>query len=144
MIMNGLCQTSALNSVSVNQQTLVANGLINFDTNTVINGCAIQHVAGSNTVLLKPAGLYKVDFNTDITATAAGPLTIQLLANGVEVPGAVANITAVLDTVYHVAFSTIIKVLRTCPLVVENSVSLQIRVSAAATASNSNISVHKL
>lgn len=141
---NCIFQKSALETTSIAAQTVAANGLIDFTTNNVLTGCSIQHAAGSNAVSVLCHGLYQVAFNVDVLPTAAGPITVQLLNNGVAVPGAEATITGAESTTAHVAFSALLKVLKSCPCVIDNTASLQVQVSAAATISNANLSVTKL
>lgn len=137
-------QKSALNAVSVPAQTLAADGYVDFDTNRLLTGCSVQHAAGSNTVNIISHGLYAVSVNADITPTAADPITLQLLNNGETVPGAEATITGVAGDTAHVSFTTLIRVLKSCPCVIENNASLQVQLTAAGSVANANIAVVKL
>ena len=142
--MNCAYQKSALNAVSVPAQTLAADGYVDFDTNRLLTGCSVQHAAGSNTVNIISHGLYAVSVNADITPTAADPITLQLLNNGETVPGAEATITGVAGDTAHVAFTTLIRVLKSCPCVIDNRASLQVQLTEAGTISNANIVAVKL
>lgn len=141
---NCVYQKSALDTTAIAAQTVAASGLIDFTTNNLLTGCSIQHPAGGNAVSVLCHGLYQVAFNVDILPAAAGPITVQLLNNGAAVPGAEATITGAEATTAHVAFSALLKVLKSCPCVIDNTASLQVQVSAAATVSNANLSVVKL
>lgn len=142
--MNCVYQKSALDAVTVPSQTLAADGYVDFETNRVCTGCSVQHVAGSNTVNLINHGLYAVSVNADIVPTAADPITLQLLNNGTVVPGAEATITGVAGDTAHVAFTTLIRVLKSCPCVIDNRANLQVQLTAAGTVTNANIVAVKL
>lgn len=141
---NCLFQKSALETTVTADQAVVANGLIEFDTNNVLTGCSIQHAAGSNTVAIICHGLYQVAANVDIDPSAAGDITVQLLNNGVVVPGAEATITGAAADTYSVAFSALLKVLKSCPCVIDNTANLQVQITGAATVKNANLLVVKL
>ena len=98
--MVSMYEKSALTAVNTTDQAVVADGLLTFATNSVLNGCSIEHVAGSNAVRLLKRGLYQVSVNVDLTPTAAGDIAIQLLNNGVVVPGALATITGAAGDTY--------------------------------------------
>lgn len=142
--MNCVYQKSALDAVSVPAQTLADDGYVNFDTNRLQTGCSIQHVAGSNTINLINHGLYMVSVNADVVPAAAEPITLQLLNNGEVVPGAEATITGVAADSAHVAFTTLIRVLKSCPCVIDNRAILQVQLTEAGTISNANIVAVKL
>lgn len=142
--MNCVYQKSALDAVTVPAQTLAVDGYVNFETNRLQTGCSIQHVAGSNTVNLINHGLYMVSVNADVVPAAAEPITLQLLNNGEVVPGAEATITGVAADSAHVAFTTLIRVLKSCPCVIDNRASLQVQLTEAGTISNANIVAVKL
>lgn len=142
--MDCVYQKSALNAVSVPEQVLTADAYVDFETNRICTGCSVQHVAGSNTVNLINHGLYLVSVNADIVPTAADPITLQLLNNGTVVPGAEATITGVAGDTAHVAFTALIRVLKSCPCVIDNRASLQVQLTAAGTVTNANIVAVKL
>lgn len=142
--MNCVYQKSALDAVTVPSQTLAAGGYVDFESNRLQTGCSVQHVAGSNTVNLINHGLYFVSVNADIVPATAEPITLQLLNNGETVPGAEATITGVAADSAHIAFTTLIRVLKSCPCVIDNRASLQVQITEAANISNANIVVVKL
>lgn len=142
--MNCAYQKSALDAVTVPSQTLTADGYVDFESNRLQTGCSVQHVAGSNTVNLINHGLYLVSVNADIVPATAEPITLQLLNNGETVPGAEATITGVAADSAHIAFTTLIRVLKSCPCVIDNRASLQVQITEAANISNANIVVVKL
>ena len=142
--MNCVYQKSALDAVTVPSQTLTADGYVDFESNRLQTGCSVQHVAGSNTVNLINHGLYLVSVNADIVPATAEPITLQLLNNGETVPGAEATITGVAADSAHVAFTTLVRVLKSCPCVIDNRASLQVQITEAANVSNANIVAVKL
>ena len=142
--MNCVYQKSALDAVTVPSQTLTADGYVDFESNRLQTGCSVQHVAGSNTVNLINHGLYLVSVNADIVPATAEPITLQLLNNGETVAGAEATITGVAADSAHIAFTTLIRVLKSCPCVIDNRASLQVQITEAANISNANIVVVKL
>lgn len=142
--MNCVYQKSALDAVTVPSQTLTADGYVDFESNRLQTGCSVQHVAGSNTVNLINHGLYLVSVNADIVPATAEPITLQLLNNSETVPGAEATITGVAADSAHIAFTTLIRVLKSCPCVIDNRASLQVQITEAANISNANIVVVKL
>lgn len=133
---------SALEAVNTTAQTVVADGLLTFETNTVLSGCSITHIAGSNTVKLGKRGLYMVAVNVDLSPTAAGDIAIQLLNNGVAVPGALATVTGAAGDTYSLALTALVRVLPSC-CVIDNTSNLQVQVTAAGTVTNANIVVVK-
>lgn len=133
---------SALTAVNTTTQTVVADGLLTYDTNTVLSGCSITHTAGSNTVKLGKRGLYLVSVNVDLSPTAAGDIAIQLLNNGVVVLGALATVTGAAGDTYSLAFTTLVRVLPSC-CAIDNTSNLQVQVTAAGTVTNANIVVVK-
>ena len=134
---------SALEAVTTTNQVLVADGLLNFATNTILTGCSIAHVAGSNAIRLLKRGLYQVSVNVDVAPTAAGAIAIQLLNNGVAVPGALATVTGVVATTNNLAFTALVQILPSC-CAIDNTGSLQVQITAAGTVSNANIVVVRM
>lgn len=135
-------EKSALDSVTVAAQAVVADGYLDFATNSILDGCSISHVAGSNTVSLLKRGLYQVSVNADIEPTAAGDIAVQLVRNGVAIPGSIATVTGAAATTYNVAFTALVKVLPSC-CVIDNTANLQVQVTAAGTVTNAHIVVVK-
>ena len=135
-------QKSALTTVVTAAQTVAANGFVNFPTNNLLTGVAIGHVAGAAAVNLL-RGLYLVTLNADVTPTAAGDIGLQLVRNGVVVPGAEATVTGATGDTYNIGFVTLIRVLPSC-CVINNNAALQVQATAAGTISNASLSVVRL
>lgn len=88
-------------------QTVAANGFVGFPTNNLLTGVSIKHTAGSTSVNLIQ-GLYLVTLNADITPTAAGDIGLNLLRNGVAVPGAEATVTGATGDTYNISSYNIV------------------------------------
>ena len=74
-------------------------------------GCAIQN--GTNSVILKKPGYYKVSGTVTLTAATAGDVTLEVRKNNVAVPGITATETVITaDTEIHtISLDGIIRVL---------------------------------
>lgn len=133
------------NSTNITGLTVPAN--IPFNNIAVQNGncvCGDNFTAGSTNVSLNQPGTYRVTFNANITGTAAGVVTFQLLNNNVAVPGALASVTTAVGSVYNAGFSTIVKVNRSCACQ-NNIANLQVQLqTTTATLSNANITVQRI
>ena len=136
---------ATLNTINTESQTILANGFLTFATNEVRSGCGceIVHTAGSNTIELRGAGIYLVTVNADIAPTGAGLITMQLIRNNLVVSGAEASVTGTAAGVENLSFTTLIKVLRSCP-VIENQANLQVQLTAPATVSNVSMTIVKV
>ena len=78
-------QRPALTAVTVADQTVVAEGFLDFNTNSVRNGCSVVHVAGSNSITLASDGLYLVTFNGNVTPAAAGDINAAATVNNASI-----------------------------------------------------------
>lgn len=134
---------SVLSANTAASQTIVANGYVSFEKNNVLTGCSIRHSAGSNVIELIKPGIYEIVVNADFSPSAAGDVAIKLMNNDVEVNGAVSTVTGAVGDTYTAMFSSIVRVLPSCPAV-QNRAALQVQVSASATVSNANVTVVKL
>lgn len=131
-----------LNAINTASQTVTADGFVDFDTNRILTNCKVlNHVSGSNAVLVKGCGIYSIFVDLNIVPTAEGDITVQLLNNGEIIPSAQATILAVAGNSYHISISTLLRVLKSCPCVIDNTASLQVQVTGAATVNNANIIV---
>lgn len=141
-----LNEKSSLNAASIAEQSVVANGFIEYPINNLLTGTAIKHTAGSTSVNLI-RGLYLVSVNADIVPAAAGNVGLQLLATtestSAVINGAQSVVTGTADTAVNLAFTTLIRVRPSC-CAVNNSTSVQVQATAAATINNSSIVVVKL
>jgi hypothetical protein len=135
-----------LSSYTNTLQSLGVDELLSFATNRILTGCTVTHSEGTTSFRLNKPGYYFVVFNGDAATTAtAGEVVIELLMNGVSVPGASAtNYSAAAVNVQNLSFSTIIKVPPSCACV-DNSTTLTLQNSGvAADYTNANITITKL
>ena len=115
-----------VNTYSITNQTLLPNDLISFANNRIATSCSVSHPAGGTTFTIKRPGLYLVSFHGTASATAAAtePITVQLMNNGVEVPGALTSeLSAAADTPVNLSFTTAIQIRPSC-CAVDNEANL--------------------
>ena len=115
-----------VNTYSITNQTLLPNDLISFANNRIATSCSVSHPAGGTTFTIKRPGLYLVSFHGTASATAAAtePITVQLMNNGVEVPGALTSeLSAAVDTPVNLSFTTAIQIKPSC-CAVDNEANL--------------------
>lgn len=93
------------------QNVTVASGsAIPFNVVPLELGCSTRQNDATRVNLLK-AGVYKVDFNADVVASAVDDVSAQLTVNGVVVPQTVATVTPASATaVNHISFATLVRV----------------------------------
>ena len=133
-----------ISSYNTTSQAIVSNGLLNFTTDRILTGCTATR--NGQTFQLNKPGYYYVTFNAVAAATTTvGELTVELYNNGVAVPGAEASYTTTTaGENANYAFSTIIRVLPSCPLV-NNAANLTVvNTGVDATYTNVNINITKL
>lgn len=133
-----------INTYNTTTQNVVANGTITFTTDRILTGCTVTR--NGNTFQLNKPGYYYVTFNAVAAATeTVGDLTVELYNNGVAVPGAIATVTTTTaGNNDNYAFTTIIRVLPSCPMV-NNAANLTIvNTGVDATYTVANINITKL
>ena len=133
-----------INSYSIVSQPVLADGTVTFDTTRILTGCTVQHADGTPTFTLTKPGLYFVTFDGVITGTTAGVVTVELVNGSVAVPGATASTTIAEADEATLNFSTIIRVMPSCPAI-DNTTKLTVLNSGVATTFTSvNINITKL
>lgn len=131
------CRKSTLNAINTTAQALTANSLVAFNSANV-TGQSIAFTAGTTPAVLQKPGLYLVTVNTNLLGTAAGAVTLQLLNNNNEIPGASATVTTADATNYTASITTVVEVPCTCPCMpTANNVSLQLQVQTTGVTVNS-------
>lgn len=139
-------EKSSLNAAAVAAQSVAANAFVSFPINNLLTGVAIKHPAGSSSVSLI-RGLYLVSVNADVVPAAAGNVGLQLLSTTEStssvINGAESVVTGVADTAVNISFTTLVRVRPSC-CAVNNTTSLQVQATAAATINRAAISVVKL
>lgn len=128
--------------------TVDANTAINFTNVVVETGCTATMTPGSTTVNLNKPGYYMVQFNAyGASSTAeASAVEITMYNNGTEVPYASSSDTSTSTTdIADIGFSTIVRVLPSCPSI-DNDIALTfVNTGTAATVFyNTNVVVTKL
>lgn len=133
-----------INSYTNISQAVAADSTINFDITRVLTGCTVKHADGTPTFTLTKPGYYFVTFDGVITGTEAGIVTVELINGNTAIPGAIASVTAAVGDAATLNFSTIVRVLPSCPAI-DNTVKLTVLNSGvAATYTNANINITKL
>jgi hypothetical protein len=133
-----------INSYSLVSQAVAVDGTLNFDTTRVLTGCTVKHADGTSTFTLTKPGYYFVTFDGVITGTTAGIVTVELLNGTDAVPAALASTTIAVDAVDTLNFSTIIRVLPSCPSI-DNTTKLSVaNTGVATTFTIANINITKL
>lgn len=106
-----------IDSVAVAAQTVAAGSNVIFTTDRVrsnsSSGCHgwLYHNASSGQYLITKPGVYNVAFNCNVTASAAGAVTLALRENGEALGGTtMAAQIAAADNLVNVSTSALIKV----------------------------------
>lgn len=129
---------SAVYTANASTITVAANSIIPVGQVVRKFGCGIDVMP--NSIILRSAGYYMVSVNATTAPTAAGPVTLTMLKDGVAVPGADATQTtaaAAEDT--NISFTAIVR--KTCCAEASNIIFV---ISAAGQVSNVAVSIVKL
>ena len=133
-----------ISSYSITSQAVAADGTLNFDTTRVLTGCTVKHADGTPTFTLTKPGYYFVTFDGVISGTTAGTVTVELLNGTDVVPAALASTTVAADDVATLNFTTIVRVLPSCPSI-DNTTKLSVaNTGVATTFTTANINITKL
>lgn len=133
-----------ISSYSLISQAVAADGTLNFDTTRVLTGCTVKHADGTPTFTLTKPGYYYVSFDGVISGTTAGIVTVELLNGADTVPAALASTTVAEGDVATLNFTTIVRVLPSCPSI-DNTTKLSVaNTGVATTFTNANINITKL
>lgn len=98
-------------------------------------GCALD--LNGNGINLMEKGYYAIDASVTYTATAAGDVTVTLLADGVAVPGATATVTAAAGGTVNLDITAMVK--RCC----DGAGTILLTVNQAGTLDNAAVVVSK-
>lgn len=101
---------SGIYTANTTSAALGANSLLPLGNIVRRFGCALD--LNGNGISIYEQGCYDVKASVTYTPTDAGMLTVQLMADGVAVPGSVASTTAVAGTTYNL--SIVGKVRQSC------------------------------
>lgn len=103
-----------INSVNVAEQTVAVDGNVIFDTDRVrTRACAcggwLQHDNGSGVFTLVRPGIYKVEFNANVTSAVVGDTTLAIESNGEVIGGTEMDyVVAVAGDFQNVSASTLV------------------------------------
>ena len=116
-----------LNIYNSSAQSVATNGMISYDTDRVNQGIATSHAIGSNIFTLNYPGIYEVTFTAAAaSATTDEPITVQLVKNGILVPGVIGETSSTAITDFQeLSFSALIEVSYMC-LSTNNTISLTV------------------
>ena len=106
-------------------QALIAGSTI--DVGSVIRRFGQNITLNGNAINLSGAGYYKVSANVEVTGTAAGDVTIELLKDGILYDSR--DITIAEDAVAVIPFDTVIRLYGCCT---DNSTNLTFVLNGAA------------
>lgn len=87
--MNGVIQAVQEPEITLTSNTAsVPFAVTDLRTRSAMNCCGfINHNQGSALFSILDGGVYRVNFNTNITSATAGSVALALFADGVQVPG---------------------------------------------------------
>ena len=133
-----------ISSYSIISQAVAADGTLNFDTTRVLTGCTVKHADGTPTFTLTKPGYYFVTFDGVISGTTAGTVIVELLNGADAIPAALASTTIAVGDEATLNFTTIVRVLPSCPSI-DNTTKLSVaNTGVATTFTNANINITKL
>lgn len=135
---------SLLNTYTITEQDVAANGKLHFDNVNIDDGCSINFTPGSTAVTLAKPGAYLIIADAIVNTEAAGVATMQINKNGNAINGATTSVTTVIGNDYTLTASTIVKVLPSCCAVDNTTVITVVNTGIAATYTNANLIVIKL
>lgn len=124
-------------SNTTSQVTTAAGSNLNFGAPVRRYGCDIGLSGGNVTVNNK--GYYHVDTQVVFTSGGAGTVQVQLLKDGVAVPGATASFTAAENSIYAVGVPCVIRNVCCCESTLTATVS-----GVAGTVTSASAVVEKL
>lgn len=99
-------------------------------------GCGLD--LNGNSINLMGQGYYEVDASISYTPTAAGQLTVTLIADGVAVPGATATVTGTAGSTVNLHIVGMVK--RCC----EGAGTLTLLINQAGVLNNAAVAVAKV
>lgn len=79
---------SLIQTANQSAQTVAANSIISLGSTQRRFGCNLR--LSGNGIEINGEGYYTVDCCVSVVPTAAGPVTVALYNNGVQIPGAIA------------------------------------------------------
>ena len=135
-----------INSVNTLEQDVAVNGTVIFTTDRVrTRACGIggwlQHDNERGAFTIVRPGIYKVDFNANVSADAVGDITLAIQSNGVTIAGTEMDSTvAVAGDFENVSASTLVAV-QPCA---SRTISVQNISAIVATEDDANIIITRI
>lgn len=129
-----------IDAVNVPTQTVALNAPVLFQSTRIKTGCTIRHETGSGRFVLTRPGIYRVTFNTVISAAEAGIVTLNIMQDGEQIGGAQIQVgTGPIPDIESGSVTTLVKVYG-C----DSSVSVQNVGTTAALLTDANIVIDRL
>lgn len=120
--------------------TVTANTAIPFNTDKISVGNSITHPSATNINVNQP-GFFQVAFDISMSSATAGPVSLQLYADGVAIPDAIVTTTLVASTPTNGSFVTIVKA---TPGTINDNVSLTVVPTVNLTISSVALGVNRV
>ena len=79
---------SLIQTTNQTSQTVANNSIISLGSVLRRYGCNLR--LSGNAIEVTGEGYYKIDCNVSVSPTVAGPVTVAVYDNGVQIPGAIA------------------------------------------------------
>ena len=98
---------SIIQTTNQTSQTVAAGGILSLGSTQRRYGCNLR--LSGNAIDVSGEGYYTIDVDASVSPTAAGPVTVALYKNGVQVPGAVAYTTGTAGDPVAVSISATIR-----------------------------------
>lgn len=140
------CCKNVLDTYTLTDVTIAANGSLPLEQNYLSIGSAICHMPGATSIQIDTPGLYLINFDAEgSTAGGTGNLTVQLYENSVAVPGAQSTSGSTSTTdIQTIGFSKVIQVKPSC-CAVDNTATLSfVNTGESAIYTTIQVSVIKL
>lgn len=125
---------------AVNEQSILADGFMVFDTIDLKRGCNMRFIENSNNVNIKNPGIYKIFFSADFEPVNAEEITVTIENNGVTI--AETTFTGVLNVIKRISFMKAFAVLNSCKCVI-NFANIKIKCSAPVTVTNATLLIEQ-
>ena len=129
-----------IDAVNVAAQTVAVNSPVLFGSTRIQTGCTVRHEEGSGRFILTRPGIYRVTFNSTISAAAATTAILNINQDGEAVAGAQIQVaTGVAPDVESGSVTTLVRVY--CG---DSVITVSNNSTATLTISNANIVIDRL
>lgn len=98
---------SLIQTANQSTQNVAENSIIPLGSVQRRYGCNLR--LSGNAIEINGAGYYTVDCDVSVSPTAAGPVTVALYKNGVQIPGAIAYDTGTANNPITLSMNTTIR-----------------------------------